>query len=247
MSLTSSAVLADSVSDSSEQECEQSPSASGTSSAAPSSASTGQESPASKTFAPLTQADWIGLDESISSVVAFPASHLATPESRRAKQTTVTSGRRCAKSLHSRDPLGSLEKMLLGSSRWHSTMCWLTWKVSATPRGRLLFRLVPSELTTDATGFGSLLATPTVKANQLAPSMQKWPSCAALLPTPRANMHTGVGQRGKGGPNLQTVAGGSLNPTWVEWLMGFPEGWTALEPSEMPSSRRSSKKSGARS
>ena len=22
---------------------------------------------------------------------------------------------------------------------------------------------------------------------------------------------------------------GSLNPTWVEWLMGFPEGWTDLE------------------
>ena len=40
---------------------------------------------------------------------------------------------------------------------------------------------------------------------------------------------------------------GSLNPTWVEWLMGFPLGWTALEPSEMPLSRskptRSSKRS----
>jgi DNA (cytosine-5)-methyltransferase 1 len=23
--------------------------------------------------------------------------------------------------------------------------------------------------------------------------------------------------------------GGKLNPTWVEWLMGFPEGWTDLE------------------
>lgn len=32
---------------------------------------------------------------------------------------------------------------------------------------------------------------------------------------------------------------GSLNPTWVEWLMGFPLGWTALEPSETPSSRKS--------
>jgi len=25
---------------------------------------------------------------------------------------------------------------------------------------------------------------------------------------------------------------GSLNPTWVEWLMGFPIGWTELDPSE---------------
>src|SRR5262245_21186406 len=35
--------------------------------------------------------------------------------------------------------------------------------------------------------------------------------------------------------------GGSLNPTWVEWLMGFPAEWTALNASEMPSSRKSSK------
>jgi hypothetical protein len=27
--------------------------------------------------------------------------------------------------------------------------------------------------------------------------------------------------------------GGSLNPTWVEWLMGWPLGWTDLKPSEM--------------
>jgi len=30
--------------------------------------------------------------------------------------------------------------------------------------------------------------------------------------------------------------GGKLNPTWVEWLMGFPTGWTDLEDSETPSS-----------
>ena len=41
--------------------------------------------------------------------------------------------------------------------------------------------------------------------------------------------------------------GGSLNPTWVEWLMGFPLGWTALDASEMPSSRRYRKSSGERS
>jgi DNA (cytosine-5)-methyltransferase 1 len=26
---------------------------------------------------------------------------------------------------------------------------------------------------------------------------------------------------------------GQLNPTWVEWLMGWPLGWTDLKPSEM--------------
>ena len=38
---------------------------------------------------------------------------------------------------------------------------------------------------------------------------------------------------------------GALNPTWVEWLMGFPLGWTALPPSATPSSRRSRTGSGA--
>lgn len=28
---------------------------------------------------------------------------------------------------------------------------------------------------------------------------------------------------------LATAAGGALNPRWVEWLMGFPDGWTDLE------------------
>jgi hypothetical protein len=32
--------------------------------------------------------------------------------------------------------------------------------------------------------------------------------------------------------------GGRLNPTWVEWLMGFPLGWTDLEDSETPSSHK---------
>jgi DNA (cytosine-5)-methyltransferase 1 len=33
--------------------------------------------------------------------------------------------------------------------------------------------------------------------------------------------------------------GGRLNPTWVEWLMGFPTGWTDLEDSETLSSHKS--------
>ena len=32
---------------------------------------------------------------------------------------------------------------------------------------------------------------------------------------------------------------GQLNPTWVEWLMGFPPDWTDLRDSETPSSPKS--------
>ena len=34
--------------------------------------------------------------------------------------------------------------------------------------------------------------------------------------------------------NLPSAVGGKLNPTWVEWLMGFPPGWTDLEDSATP-------------
>ena len=35
------------------------------------------------------------------------------------------------------------------------------------------------------------------------------------------------------GDGLATVVGGPLNPPWVEWLMGWPQGWTDLKPLEM--------------
>ena len=34
-------------------------------------------------------------------------------------------------------------------------------------------------------------------------------------------------------PPLNVVVGGHLNPTWVEWLMGWPLGWTDLHASAM--------------
>ena len=54
---------------------------------------------------------------------------------------------------------------------------------------------------------------------------------------------------GSGGELHKQVApgGGPLNPTWVEWLMGFPLGWTVLPPSETPSSRKSRSGSGSAS
>lgn len=70
---------------------------------------------------------------------------------------------------------------------------------------------------------------------------------AVMLPTPCATEARQGFQdrsRGKKGSqeSLSTViqgapareAGGSLNPNWVEWLMGWPLGWTSTEP--MPES-----------
>nr|AKH46945.1 DNA methyltransferase [uncultured marine virus] len=57
------------------------------------------------------------------------------------------------------------------------------------------------------------LPTPTTKANQTAPSMQKHPSCRNL---------TGL------------IGHGPIHPEIWEWAMGLPIGWTELEPAETP-------------
>ena len=42
---------------------------------------------------------------------------------------------------------------------------------------------------------------------------------------------------------VEKAPGGTLNPTWVEWLMGYPAGYTDLKDWEILSSRKSRKKS----
>ena len=62
-----------------------------------------------------------------------------------------------------------------------------------------------------------------------------------LWPTPTARDHkdglSPVIRNGKiQTDTLGRLTGGRLNPQWVEWLMGFPTGWTDCEDSETPSS-----------
>jgi hypothetical protein len=66
--------------------------------------------------------------------------------------------------------------------------------------------------------------------HNLTAAVQMWP-------TPKARDWkdgTSEGTKGRHSPDLGKVVGqsktsGSLNPQWVEWLMGYPEGWTDLE------------------
>lgn len=57
-----------------------------------------------------------------------------------------------------------------------------------------------------------------------------------LLPTPTcqdAKNNGGPAQQLRNTKPLNAVAGGALNPEWVEWLMGWPIGWTDCAPLEM--------------
>ena len=162
--------------------------------------------------------------------------------------------------------VGLLERMLLTTSIWASTLCFLTWRVRATPQQRLLYQLVPSTPLTDETDCG-LWLTPTatnigerseeamqkrkeyresigrttVPPGGLAEQVRAGKPTTNMLPTPTArdwkdcganiNLYRHRRQDSQLGVVVmrESEDSGSLNPTWVEWLMGFPIGWTDLE------------------
>ena len=79
-----------------------------------------------------------------------------TPGNERAKRTIVSSGIRCCELCGSSGPLGSLERMLLESSVWHSTIFFLIWKVRNTRRGHSIFQLEVLKRRTKGKGSSSL-------------------------------------------------------------------------------------------
>jgi hypothetical protein len=143
---------------------------------------------------------------------------------------------------------------MLSESRWSSL-------AMSAYQSRL--RLLISARHTVAHVFSSLLPTPTSTAawwnrgggagrvGKIRPSLQMM-ARKNLWATPCARDDRGP--RGQvdspgAGRSLPREAGGHLNPAWVEWLMGFPEGWTVVADvpdsanSATPSSRRKQKSS----
>lgn len=159
---------------------------------------------------------------------ASPASRSLKPGSDEARAMTVTSGRRCLELSRSCGLLGSLERMLLTSSTWRSTMCFLTWKAKATPRGRLWFQLAASALRTKDTDLQSWPTPTAMDAAGLARHLRK-----DATGTRSMLLSQKVAYLSRGGS-------GNLNPEWTEWLMGFPVGWTELNASETPCARSNS-------
>lgn len=234
-----------------------------------------------------------------------PASRTATPGTVEAQMMTAHSGRNLIASYARFSRLPSFSKMLLASSIWNSTKCFLIWKPQVTPRRRLIFRLRESTPTTFAIESG-LLPTPTATeygsgqngkpgdgrkeyAGKGMPSLSTL--ARRMIPTPTAGDAKSAGSRNtpdsKANPGLSLTdyvredggrgresglwatpsardwkdtpgmsssginpdgserkrsdqlarqvyqhgqqRSGQLNPEWVEWLMGYPVGWTESE------------------
>ena len=114
--------------------------------------------------------------------------------------------------------LPMLEQTIKGTESGLSQQMWLTPRVveiNETPEN--FRRRMNSKRKNDRkNGFGSL--TMQVKAMLPTPTAHNAKECASPSEYNR-NTHT-----------LATHAGGKLNPTWVEWLMGWPLEWTDLKP-----------------
>jgi hypothetical protein len=114
------------------------------------------------------------------------------------------------------------------------------WQKRGSMRNGTLYPRRKSEPGISGNGSGLL---PTLTASQggynrsvgsdkIRPSLETM-ARNGLLPTLRATdgEKGGPNQRGsKGDPTVSSVVGGTLNPEWAEWYMGWPIGATALEP-----------------
>jgi hypothetical protein len=203
-------------------------------------------------------------DQSMSSAGASPA---RTSQRLAREQASRASGRgygsRCAELLARYDPATrswrtSQHCWVEGLERFSET-----WPRSGMTRNGTAYRLPPLAPHTGATASGlwpTARATDGDKGSRTAKGAAKEMArgrnrdlgmVAALWPTPvsrdkrtiKGAQHP-AGWTGAKGlcETVGEVEGsttGSLNPPWVEWLMGFPEGWTDLGASATPSSRKS--------
>lgn len=147
----------------------------------------------------------------------------------------------------------------LDSSSWKTHLClWeevLPWSSVILPkwgmtRNGALFQHPTLTRPINANAYG-LWPTITVCGNYNQPGISKtsgWGLASAvnLWPTPNASdsnkwSNQSLADRKAKGQQVrlnaavspQGGAGGQLNPEWVEWLMGWPIGWTELKPLAM--------------
>ena len=179
---------------------------------------------------------------------------------KKVKKIQDTSGQKCLDLSKNSDRLGLLERTLVDTLNSVSTPYLRTWRVKVTPQGHLVFQLRASAQTTKEKESGLWRTPDNMKGGSNLPGIKraldqghlKRPSGhqlqirlqdqvqeKRLWPTPTANEDAA----GRPGTKMQKmlgnhpevrkpITGGTLNPTWVEWLMGYPSGWTDLSHSE---------------
>lgn len=170
--------------------------------------------PFGTTFAPLTGQDGEGLLTWCLEVSRVRTSVRLEPEPGLTENAPA-----CGESLR-----GSFARWDRGTSLWRTPQCSLlegldvysqTWPRWGMMRGGVCSVQMMLEPLISGNGSGSG-----------GDAVKQWPTPAARdhrHPNAKPYSERGGGPKGEQLPN---AVGGSLNPTWVEWLMGWPVGWT---------------------
>jgi hypothetical protein len=200
------------------------------------------------TFAPLTDAR--GEELLTSYLAAFPA-RTSAPQGK--VQALTVSDQECGEkwraSFTKYDPdmrlwkthqcslLGDLEPYSETWPKWglmRDGECWEQRMLEQTIRGTESGLLLPTPDTVNRDNKKVLF-----DKNAPSQSGRSLATYARTFPTPTAHNAKEGGfpsEHNHNTPTLSAQAGGSLSPTWVEWLMGWPLGWTDLKPLEMDKS-----------
>jgi hypothetical protein len=185
---------------------------------------------------------------SLSTQQDFLVSHSALLARDAARLTTAISGLKLNGQLAFSGPLGCFVRMCLESLSTLKPSSALTLRPWAMPGSRLGFRLVPLAHRISESESGLL---PTLRAQDSYERSNRKTVVAAhkgeaqMTLTRKLRLPTLTSRdwrSGKGSDRtdlLAEVIGGTMNPTWAEWFMGYPKGWTALDASATPSSRKS--------
>ena len=155
-----------------------------------------------------------------------PANHSHPPDTDKVNTTHDTSGPNSPEPFAYFDPDTQSWKMLQGTFLSDSETYSKIWPRSGMTADGIAYQLPPSAPLTAATACSSL---PTPRS-AMGDSRN---SRAWIRPEGPQNLENWVGA------NDPDSIGRTINPVWVEWLMGFPPHWTDLEPSETPLSHKS--------
>lgn len=178
-------------------------------------------------------------------------SHSASPESEPEKTTRETCGPKQSGSFAKYDPDSASWKMSQASFLPDTSGTFSeTWPRVGMMHDGIVFQRLPLAPLIAETDYGSSLPTPSAteygtnqggaagrvgKVRPSLPTMARrnlWPTPPQWA-TPTSHPRTHSPRKVDHGEQLANQVGGSLNPTWVEWLMGWPLGWTDLRPLEM--------------
>lgn len=191
-----------------------------------------------------------GVKSWISSQLASHASHSAKLGSKKGQKMKGTYGPKSS---------GSLAKLNLQSSSWKtcqtslitqerlSLQIWPKWGIVSdgellehqTPkhlidvRGGSVSRFIPTPTCMDSS-FQGKIRTQAIESNfKRGVSL---PLYVRLFPKPTATANQACESMRLKEASFDNLPNGKLNPNWIEWLMGWPIGWTASAHVETESS-----------